>query len=88
MITMTADETLQSRLGGLHDEVEIRDAGGKVLGYFTPAAVAESELYRLAKQQFDPEMTERRKASFTHGFTTQEVLNHLKVLEANECATR
>ena len=87
MISLTADETLQNKLGKLTEPTEIRDPSGTILGYFTPATQPESPLYKLAAAQFDAEEMNRRKAMGKIGYTTPQVLDHLKALEKNGCAT-
>jgi hypothetical protein len=56
---ITADSALLAVLGGLKERMEIRDAAGKVIGYYTPREHAEAELYQRAKALFDPAETER-----------------------------
>ena len=81
MVTVTADAALQAVLGKLNEPAEIRDAGGKVIGYFAPAGQEEALLYLEAARQFDVEEMKRRKESGQKGYTTREVLEHLKSLE-------
>lgn len=56
------------------------DEQGNVLGYYTPAREATPEDYEWARKYFTPEMiAEARKQE--GGYTTAEVLEHLKKLE-------
>lgn len=87
MTNVIADETLQAELGRLTEPTEIRDSGGNLLGYYTSAAYSDAMLYRLAAAHFDPAELKRRKADGTAGFTTPQVLDHLKSLERAGCAT-
>jgi hypothetical protein len=52
MTILTADATLQAVLEPFLDEVEIRDAQGQVLGYFTPRAKAEAKRQQRADTVF------------------------------------
>lgn len=79
MNTVTADSALQQSLGLLNGLTEIRDARGRVIGYFSPAtAHTAAAAYAQAAARIDPEETKRRKASGASGLTTAEVLEHLK----------
>ena len=83
MNVLTADQAVESLLSKLNEPTEIRDATGKVIGYFTPAPGREKQLYQEAATQFDPDEMKRRKKSVEKGYTTQEVLDHLKTLETS-----
>jgi hypothetical protein len=82
MVTITADEALSRRLAELTEPAELRDAEGRLLAYITPPELRE--LYRQAREHFDPAETERRKQSAEPGITTKERLEHLHSLEAVE----
>lgn len=62
-------------------KIEIRDADGKLLGYFEPVTQPEDQLYEQDIAQFDLEELQRRAASKERGYTTEEVLHHLRSLE-------
>lgn len=81
MIRLTADAAMKSKLGQLDQPAEIRDTDGNVIGYFTPAGHHEVLLYRDAAAHLDPDEMKRRKESGAKGFTTNEVLEHLKSTE-------
>ena len=81
MIRLTADAAMKSKLGQLDQPAEIRDADGNVIGYFTPAGHHEALLYRDAAAHLDPDEMKCRKESGAKGFTTNEVLEHLKSIE-------
>jgi hypothetical protein len=82
MNTVTADSAFQQSLNGLKGLTEIRDARGKVIGYFSPATADKTAAsYAQAAAHFDAEEMKRRKESGEKGLTTPEVLNHLKSLE-------
>ncbi len=81
---LTADQALLERLAGVKESVEIRDAGGNLLGYFTPAGQSEDLLYQQDIALFDFEELKRRAASKEQGHTTEEVLRHLRSLEHPE----
>jgi hypothetical protein len=77
MNTFTADASLQNSLLNLPGLTEIRDPGGKVLGYFSPASHETSQAYAAAAAHFDPEELHRRKQSGEKGRRTEEVLKRL-----------
>jgi hypothetical protein len=76
MGAITATSEAISILSPLREITEIRDAQGRVLGVFTPQAVAEEE--RL-KSLFDLEEAERLLATERHaGRPLQEILRDLR----------
>jgi hypothetical protein len=77
MNTFTADSSLQDSLAKLPGLTEVRDSGGKVLGYFSPASHGLPEAYAQAAAHFDSDEMKRRKASNDKGRTTDEVLKRL-----------
>ena len=77
MNTFTADTSLQQSLLNLPGLTEIRDPGGKVLGYFSPASHSTPEAYAQAAASFSPEELQRRKQSGEKGRSTGDVLNRL-----------
>ena len=81
MTILTANDVVQAFLTPIKEATEIRDAGGNLLGYFTPASCAEDPLYQQDITQFDLEELKRRAASKERGYTTEEVLNHLRSQE-------
>jgi len=81
MSTLTADDALRMQLGKLTELTEIRDAGGQLIGYYTPASRGHSAAYAEAASNIDPQEMLRRKASGKGGYTTKQVLDHLKTLE-------
>jgi hypothetical protein len=82
MIQVTADESVKALLGTLEQAAEIRDDGGTLLGYYTPAKVEAERLRQKIRAEFDPEEIARRKASKERGLTTAEVLEYLRSLGA------
>ncbi len=82
---ITADNAMLLRLRGILHPVEIRDAGGQVLGLFTPNVSPELlEKYERAKALFDLEEAERAAADPHPGYTTEEVLRHIAPLESRD----
>lgn len=81
MNIITADAAMHATLGRLDQSVEIRDANGNVIGYFTPASQPNARLYSEAAAHFDPEEMKRREESFEGGCTTPELLERLKKLK-------
>jgi hypothetical protein len=81
MSSLTADSALQSSLAQAKEITEILGPDGKLLGYFTPAALANQiPLTRLASL-FDPEELRRRMASTETGHTIEQVMEHLRSME-------
>ena len=80
MNRVTANASLQQSLGALQGLTEIRDAHGRVIGYFSPAAAKAAAAYSQAAAHFDAKEMQRRKASGEKGLTTAEVVDHLKSL--------
>jgi hypothetical protein len=77
MNTFTADPSLQASLAKLPGLTEVRDVGGNLLGYFSPALHSSPEAYARAAAQFDPQEMKRRKSSNEPGRITSEVLNRI-----------
>jgi hypothetical protein len=80
MLTLTADQAMASLLRQAKDLAEIRDDGGKVIGFFAPISVEKAHLYAGAAARIDPVEIERRKAEKGQDRTTKEVFEHLKSL--------
>ena len=71
---------LESRAGQLQEEVEVCDQSGRVVGRFLPEHIYRQHLYEWANAQFtDSELD--RAAQEPGGYTTAEVLQHLRSLE-------
>src|SRR2546427_686853 len=81
MASMSADRTLTNYLVQATEVTEIRDVGGKVLGYYAPAAVADQVPAIRLVALFDPEELKRRKASTHPGYTFDQVKEHLQSSE-------
>lgn len=81
MIAVTLDQSLHEKLESLREPAEIRDSAGNVVGYYTPASQQEAGLYARARQQFDVDEMKRRKESGGRGYTTAEVIDHIRSLE-------
>lgn len=82
MIKVTADSAMRDALGNFKQPVEIRDADGKLIGYFAPASRPDSQVYSQAAANFDPEEMKRRKHSGEAGCTTGELLERLRSSES------
>ncbi len=48
MVTITANDAVQSLLNGVKETAQIQDAKGNVLGYYTPLGESEAKLYERA----------------------------------------
>jgi hypothetical protein len=71
---------MQAKLEDLMQTTEIRDTGGRLIGYFTPASARDAELYARARQHFGREEIQRRKSEPHESYTTAEVLDHVRSL--------
>jgi hypothetical protein len=80
---ITLDDEFCCRLRGLLETVELRDAGGKLLGHYTPFVSAEERAaYEKAKTLFDPVEIERRmKEGAGKGVSLKEIMQRLQSLE-------
>lgn len=84
MITLTADEKMLAILNQATGLAEIRDAGGKVVGFFAPIALPQAGRYANAAAHIDPTEIARRKSAKENGHTTREVFEHLLTLTKDE----
>jgi hypothetical protein len=81
MTIVTADPAMLAAFAGLKERVEVRDANGNILGYFTPRELEEELLYQNADKVMDPEEIRRRLAEPSRGFSIEQVMDYLKSLE-------
>lgn len=92
MITVIVEPSVQTILSQFTDKTELRDAAGKVIGYFTPRQVAEDEMYAEAIRSFDLEKEhqefEKFRASGEKGYPAEEVLKELEAMEKSRCPSR
>jgi hypothetical protein len=65
------------------EQIEVRDARGKLLGYFIPADSEGSEDCAEARKLFDPEELKRRKecARGQTGRTLDQIMDRLRSQE-------
>ena len=69
------------------EQIEVRDASGKLLGYFIPAdSEGSEEDYAKARKLFDPEELKRRKerARGQTGRTLAQIMDRLRSHENQE----
>ena len=83
MSVLTLEDAVVSRLKQLHEETEIRDEQGNLVGTFTPS---EAEFYDQKIPQhildkFDPAELERRSQSKERGRTLDEIKKRWKEME-------
>jgi hypothetical protein len=80
---LTIDAEFCDHLRGVLEAVELRDAGGKVLGHFTPLISEEERaLYEKAEALFDPIEVERRlKEQTGKGVSLKEIMRRLQSQE-------
>jgi hypothetical protein len=74
------DKTLAALVAG-NRLVAVTDAGGRVVGYFAPAASRE-EMARRHLGLPDPEAVRRQRESAEKTYTTAQVKEYLRSLEA------
>lgn len=85
MGVLVANEAVRTAFYGIKEQIEIRDADGELLGYFTPyVSKEETELYEHAKTLFDPEEIKRREAANLPGRPLEEIMKRLQSLENAE----
>lgn len=84
MITLTADEKMLAVLNQAKELAEVRDASGKVVGFFAPIAYENAKAYANAAAHIDPHEIARRKATNQKGHSTREVFEHLLSLTTDE----
>ncbi len=84
MTSLIADDAMLARLCQVTGLTEIRDASGKVIGYYTPANLAQPHAGTKGAFALDLAEIERRKQSQEKGHTTCEVFEHLKAVTTDE----
>jgi len=84
MTSVTADDKLSELLSQVKGLVEVRDARGKVIGFFAPVAVESAPQYARAAAHIDRAELQRRKEAKEKGRTTKEVFERLKDLTSDE----
>jgi hypothetical protein len=80
MSTVIVDAATAAQLDKQRGEVEVRTPDGRLVGLFTPLREATAEDYEWARQQFTVEEIEAARQE-PGGFTTAQVLEHLRQLE-------
>jgi hypothetical protein len=78
MTRIIVDAALPSKLPHIHEQVELCDANGKILGKFTPT-IDMSGWEPITPDVSDEELDRRAKSDKWHSF--EEVMEHLKSLE-------
>ncbi|HEX5106714.1 MAG TPA: hypothetical protein VFV87_22995 [Pirellulaceae bacterium] len=81
MSTVLIDASTAAKLKQPQTTVEVRTEDGQLVGMFTPMREATPEDYEWARQQFTREEIAKARAE-TGGYTTAEVLEHLRKLES------
>jgi hypothetical protein len=77
---VTVDERARAALSEVKSLVEVRDADGRVIGFFAPVALEHAARYAEAAAQTDP-LAARKPAREGPTKTTAEVLDQLRSLE-------
>ena len=78
MTRIIVDDELQAKLRAPHDEVELRDAAGRVFGRFVPV-VDLSEWEPVGPGISEEELDKRARSQKWH--STEKVLAHIRKLE-------
>jgi hypothetical protein len=78
------DEEFQSKLDQCIARTELCDANGRVLGIYIPDSYRERRAYERARADMTPAIVAEleKRSQEPGGFTTQEVLQKLRALEA------
>src|SRR5262249_29770750 len=84
MTSVTADDRMLALLSQVRELAEVRDASGKVIGFFAPIAIDQAQHYANAAAHISPAEIQRRKAERGRGRTTREVFEMLKDLTQDE----
>lgn len=84
MTRLIANDALLAFLNQTEDLAEIRDASGKVIGYYAPAAAGHAARRAGLAAQIDPEEIRRRKAEPGQRLSTVEVFEHLLSITQDE----
>jgi hypothetical protein len=77
MTQIVLDQVTLAKLHNLETPLEVCDTSGRVLGYFQPAAAAQSERRRRCKSPFSEEELQRRRQQRT-GRPLSEILDRLR----------
>ncbi len=78
MTHLTADSAMLAVLSQAKELAEIRDASGKIIGYFAPVSAKDPQRQAQAAARLDRADLERRWATERgQGRTTREVFEHL-----------
>lgn len=80
MVSITIDSDLVRQLESADGEVELRDADGRLVGRFRSLRPQTVPAHVL--EQFDIEEIYRRERSGKPTYSTAEVLEHLRSLDA------
>jgi hypothetical protein len=82
MTTLTADDAMVAILSRAEGLAEVRDASGRVIGFYAPVAVKHADRYARAAATVDRAELERRKREAGPGIPLEDSLARLKKLEA------
>lgn len=77
MIKVAMDETSLTKLRGVKQRVEVCDLEGRIVGYFEPSTFAGYVVPEFDEAELD------RRSKEPGGFTTAQVLEHLRTLGNN-----
>ena len=81
MQSVTVDGPAAEELRKAEALVEVRDASGKMLGFFAAVTMDQAAQYAQAAAGVDPWALLRARSEPEKGRSTAEVLEHLKSLE-------
>jgi len=81
MAQFKATEEMLAALMPLTERVEVVDHRGALVGFFIPAQDATDLLRSKAFAEYDAEKARRRRENPQGGFTTEQLLAHLRSLD-------
>ena len=87
MLNITIDNELAAKLRDTEQAATVRDADGRLLGVFTCMPPGVAATYQHALDTIDPDELKRRANDSRPGHTTQQVLERLRQMEREECAS-
>lgn len=87
MFNISIDNELAARLREAETAATVRDADGRLVGVFQCMSPEEAELYQLALDTVDPKELARRADETRPGRSIQHLLERLRKMEREECAS-
>ena len=79
---ITTDGSLKADLSEVKEIVEVKNPAGEVIGLYAPTSMPDWKDYLHIITGLDPEEVKRRDPSKEKCYTSDEVTEHLRSLEA------